>query len=81
MSEPFKLVPGVYPPPSEPDPDEVLRGDWWSVLFQDGQYILDYISGELAGRVKQLVISKEEYERIKSGATSVESVLLAHDAG
>ena len=81
MSEPFKLVPGVYPPPATPDPDELLRGDWWSILLKDGQYILDYISGELAGRGKQLVISKEEYERIKSGQIDVESVLLAHNAG
>ena len=79
MNEFFEIIPGVYPP-IKPDPDEILRGDWWGVLLRDNQYILDYISGEFAGRGKQLVISKDEYERLESGEMSVDGILNAHDA-
>ena len=79
MNEFFEIVPGVYPP-IKPDPDEILRGDWWGVLLRDNQYILDYISGEFAGRGKQIVISKSEYESLALGEIDAEGLLIKHNA-
>jgi uncharacterized membrane protein len=42
------------------------------ILWHDNQYILDYISGELARRAKQLVISESEYQLLVNGETDVE---------
>ncbi len=74
----FKIV------PSEPfmgrgkDASEILSGDFWSVRFRDDCYILDYISGEHAGRAKSLEISTSEFELLRDGKLSIDHILARH---
>ena len=74
----------IQPPPKfEPSPlapDELFRGDYWSVYLEDETYILGYVSGELVGRFKRIAILPREAEQLMAGAVTCESVLIAHDA-
>ena len=81
MDEYFEIVPPQPLSSASPAPDEVARGDYWSLLQREGHYVLEYISGELQGRLKQLAISLEEGEHIVRGETTVDQVLLAYGAG
>ena len=61
-------------------PNELFRGPFWSVYLENQTYVLGYISGELAGRYKQLEISEFEAQQLIKGEVSCESVLLWHGA-
>ena len=76
----YSIEPATPFVPTPLQPNELFRGPYWSVYLQAETYVLEYISGELAGRLKQLEITQAEAERLMAGEISGESVLLAHDA-
>ncbi len=80
MNSDFEIVqhrPMVTLPPT---PDEVARGDYWSLLKRESRYVLEYISGEMSGRLKQLVVTQEEAQRLMRGEAEAEQVIIAHGA-
>ena len=61
--------------------DTHLYGHAWESWIDNDICYLQYISGELAGRVKKIQISLQEFENLKLGTTTtIDLVLLAHDA-
>ena len=80
MSEFFTLGPLTQPGPPVPDPDEVARGDAWSVRLAGGRHVLEYWSGELADHLRSLDISEDETAQLRDGTIDIDAVLLAHGA-
>lgn len=79
MSESFDIVP-PQPMMPTPSPDEVARGDWWSLLKREEGYVLEYISGEHGGRLKQLAVNESEAQRLMRGKDDVEQIIIDHGA-
>lgn len=55
-----------------------IWGDSWQARREDGGYVLDYATGDHAGSHRRLVISAEEFERLRADAAKVETVIRAH---
>ena len=73
---------GTYPDPAPRQPGTVAEGGFWSVVRRGEAYVLDYVSGELAGRARQVVISEEEAHRLESGDDEAAmAVINAHGGG
>ena len=66
MPEHFDEKPFVYPDAPQSTEDEFF-GDAWSVRHIDGAYFFSYMSGELAGRHKQIPISAADYLAARAG--------------
>lgn len=80
----FTLGPKVDPSqfvPTPLEPNELFRGDYWSIYLEDGVYVLGFMSGELAGRFKRVTISRENAEALMKGEVSCESLLRKLGAG
>lgn len=78
MSEKSPEAPISFQPP--PVAAGEIRGDWWSALPVEGRYVLEYISGELAGRLKTIVISEVEYRELANGSLTVEGLITKYGA-
>ncbi len=74
----FKIVDAETVETVSKPKDMILSGDSWSVHLRQKKLFLDYVSGELAGREKSLEITKEEYEALKDGSLTIDSILIAH---
>jgi len=86
MANPFEDNPNIEPVPMKPfvrsplEPNELFRGQAWSVYLEDGRYELNYLTGHLAECERRLPISKREAEQLMSGDLNVEEVLRAYGA-
>jgi hypothetical protein len=78
MSDYFDIVPPQSVVPTPPSPGEVARGNWWSLFKREEGYVLEYISGEHNGRLKQLVVSEREAQQLVCGEADVEQLIIAH---
>jgi hypothetical protein len=67
MSEYYDEVPLSYPSSKPPISDEEHVGQGWSVCASGGRYYFTYISGELAGKMKEIEIAKPDFEQAKAG--------------
>jgi hypothetical protein len=70
----------VYSNRNEASTDDHLYGHAWQAWIDSNQYYLEYISGELAGRLKKIQISFKEFEDLKLGLTTCDAILLIHGA-
>lgn len=77
----FQIVPPEPFVPSPLAPNELHRGDWWSVFLENEGTVLEWISGEFQGRLKRIVISKDEAQRLIADEVSADEVLRAHNTG
>lgn len=77
----FTIQPAPKWEPTPLAPNELFRGEYWSVYLENATYILGYILGEMAGRFKRIAISEAEARQLMAGAVTCESVLIRHDAG
>lgn len=57
---------------------ELARGDYWSLVRKGDDYFLCYLSDELLGREKRLLLCEHEVRPILSGHIPVEQLLLPH---
>ena len=48
----------MHSSPKTEEPGTVTKGDFWSMVLRDGEYVLDYIPGELAGTAEWVQISR-----------------------
>lgn len=77
-----KVTPGVYPSHEVEQPGTVAKGGFWAVVLQDGEYVLDYISGEFVGTAKQVKISEAEAASLAGGDDAAAiAVINAHAGG
>jgi hypothetical protein len=81
MSEVYSEEPFEYPSELPPLAVGEVRGQAWSVKPICGEYVLFFLSGELAGREKSQVISKSENLGPSEGSLSIETVLNKYGVG
>ena len=55
-----------------------FRADSWSVSELNSKYILEYISGELGGRLKTLEITKDEYNLVCNGELDADALCIKY---
>ena len=77
----FTIQPAPKFAPTPLAPNELFRGDYWSIFLENKAYVLGFVSGELAGRFKRISISEAEARQLMAGEVTCESVLIRHDAG
>lgn len=53
------------------------RGDGYNVTEQGGTFTLSYLSGELAGRGKDVRITSAQATALRDGAMTLDAVLIA----
>ena len=74
----FTLGPEIDPSqfvPTPLEPNELFRGEWWSIYLEGGAYILDFMSGELSGRNRRVTVTRDEAEVLMSGDVKADDVL------
>lgn len=59
-----------------PRPGEIARGDYWSILREGDEYLLCYLTTELLGREKRMLLHEREARDIVDGRTPVELYLM-----
>ena len=79
--DPFDIVP-ARPLHARPDrdPASFARGDDWTVEMDGDVFLLNYLSGEHGGGERAIAISDAEARALRDGHTSLDSVLIAHNA-
>ena len=70
----------VYPNERKNTDKSRLEGDAWSAWKVVTAYVLEYISGELAGHIKQIEITVDEYQQLQMKQMTIAQVLIAHDS-
>lgn len=70
----------VYPNERQKTNDYRIVGDAWSAWKADAVYLLEYVSGELTGRIKQVEITGDEYQQLQMKQMTVAQVLVAHNS-
>lgn len=76
----FKLVSGKAPSARKKQIGEILSGDSWFVILIDDILYLEYLSGEIAGKDKKIIINFSDYEGLKDNSLTVDHVLARHGA-
>jgi hypothetical protein len=64
---------------NEPSEQEFFGGSW-SARRIKGRILLQYISGELAGRLKEMEIAETDFQQLKSGTLSFDDLCRKYDA-
>ena len=77
MSEHYDEKPFVYSDAPQSTDDEIF-GHGWSVCHRDGKYTLSYISGELAGRGKQVEISADDFLAARAGTIDLDGLCIKY---
>lgn len=58
--------------------DDEFFGSGWSVRRADGRYYLSYISGELAGLLKEIEIEQEDFELARKGKIGLDDLCIKY---
>ena len=77
----FKIVPSQPWKPSPLEPNEIHRGDWWSVYLENGRYEFNFVTGQLAGYEKRFPITKEDAEQVIAGELDPQELLRRNGEG
>ena len=76
----YEERPLTYSDPPESTEDEFF-GNGWSVRRENGQYFFSYISGELAGRAKEIEITKTDYAAARAGEIDFDGLCIKYGVG
>lgn len=68
-----------YPSEEKKSKESEFIGDGWSIEKLENKYILKYLSGELQGKLKELIISYEDFILLKNGDISLYDFMLKND--
>lgn len=79
MSKFYKLV-DPKPPTGAVRKDSYASGASWTLYQTSDAFVLEYVSGELAGREKTLTIAEEDAVRLASGAATIDDILIQYNA-
>lgn len=76
----YELKNGEYPDKKENlEKQNEFFGEGWSVNFKDGKYILEYISGDHQGKLKEVDISQEDYDLLIKGETDINKICIKYN--
>lgn len=75
----YDMEEGNYPSQNKEDKENLFIGDEWSVEKKENTYILKYLSGELQGRLKQVIISYDDFMLLKNEKISFYDFMLKNN--
>ncbi len=68
----------IYPATSDEDSKSTINGNAWQATATDAGYVVNYISGELAGRPKSLAITEQEFEQLRVHQIELDELLIKY---
>lgn len=75
----YDMEEGSYPSKKKDKKENEFVGDGWSVERIDNMYILTYLSGELQGRLKKIIISYDDFILLKNEKISFYDFMLKNN--
>ncbi|WP_374461389.1 hypothetical protein [Chryseobacterium taeanense] len=75
----YDMEEGSYPSEKKDKKENEFVGDGWSVERIDNMYILTYLSGELQGRLKKIIISYDDFILLKNEKISFYDFMLKNN--
>lgn len=75
----YDLEEGKYPSKENLEKENEYIGDEWSVKISQNKYTLNYLSGELQGRLKQVQISYDDFMLLKEEKISLYDFMLKNN--
>jgi hypothetical protein len=57
----------------------LVCGDSWSAWQEDNDYLVEYISGELGGKLKKIKISEHDFLGLINGSLGIDAVCIKYD--
>ena len=78
MSEYYDEIPLAYSNDNNLPSDDQFVGNGWSIRKSEGKFYFSYISGELAGRLKEIEIPESDFEQAKLGKMSFDNLCVKH---
>ena len=78
MSKYFKMVDPEPPVAQDDGLPEFAKGDSWRIIKDGEVYVLVYMSGELAGREKSVVIEPADAHRLAAGEADIDAILIQY---
>lgn len=80
MSKYYTVEPGEYPDDkNRKNSDDEYFGNGWSVKKQDDLFICTYISGALAGALKSVTISEDDFLAAKAGKITIDEICIKYN--
>lgn len=76
----YTIEPGEGYPEAPKNSENEFFGNGWSVKKEAGKYELSWISGELAGRLKTIEITEEDFLSAKDGRLGLNDLLIKYAA-
>ncbi|MCA9013725.1 MAG: hypothetical protein KDA77_00205 [Planctomycetaceae bacterium] len=81
MSEYYREIPGEFPKEKPQSTENEFFGSGWSVRRLDDKFFFEFISGELAGRLKEIEISASDFNHTKAGELSFDDLCYKYGVG
>lgn len=78
MNEFYREEKFEYSPAKRNVASEEIFGNAWKAYATDHGHVVQYISGELAGRTKELKITPEEFQQLKSKNILFDALLIKY---
>jgi hypothetical protein len=75
----YDMEEGNYPSEKKEENENEFVGDEWSVEKRENRYILKYLSGELQGRLKEIIITYDDFMLLKSKKNSFYDFMLKNN--
>jgi hypothetical protein len=69
----------VYPSSKTDTSEQSVVGQSWRAWKSNEGFILEYISGELAGRLKQLNIIEQEFRQLVEKSITLDEILIRYN--
>ncbi|MFN3772626.1 hypothetical protein [Cloacibacterium normanense] len=75
----YDMEEGSYPSGKKEKNENEFIGDGWSIEKIEDRYILKYLSGELQGKLKKVMISYDDFMLLKNGKISFYDFMLKNN--
>lgn len=56
-----------------------VKGPYWSISLLNDKYVFEYLSGSHGGGVKRCIVTKEDFEAVKSEEMTEYDLALKYD--
>jgi hypothetical protein len=74
----YTIEEGVYPDENNQNEDS-FKGNGWSAKKVTNEYLLEYISGEHRGKLKEVKISSKDFRLLKANKITIDDICIKYN--